>query len=655
MKRGKRSKLQDLVYAVFLIVSVCCAGCRPNNNTEPEKNIQVKEVSVPSQIDVAARGDITISGKGFAAGDKVRLILTTDESRVHIADILSFDDHSAKFALPDGFITGRYKIVLLRGSQELVLGTSTINIVISGALPDIPGKTVKGLVHSNGTGVPGVVVSDGYEVTVTDANGVYYLASEKKNGFVFISVPGNYEAPVQDNFPQFFKRLTAGSAVEQKDFSLTPATNSRHTILALSDWHLANRNNDLQQFGSGFLPDVNTAISEYSAAGSKVYGLALGDMSWDAYWYENNFGLVEYVAEMKKVNCAMFNVIGNHDNDPYIQGDRASEDKYREVIGPTYYSFNLGEVHCVVLDNIEYVNTGGAQGQIGERNYNDVITAAQIEWLKKDLATLKDKSAPVIIAMHAPLYRTPTLNAAGGQMNSLSLDNAGQFLSAIQGLPEVHILTGHIHTNYTVAHSEAVTEYNMGAVCATWWWTGRSGYANNHIGKDGSPGGYGVMEINGRNVKWYYKSIGKPKSYQFRSYDLNKVHITAEKYAPNATGEALAEYSGVYASPNLNNEVLINVWGYGPGWSIEVREGNTPLQVKQVSGLDPLHIISYEAKRLNAGAVPTASFLTSNTVHLFKVTASSPVSTLEIKVMDRSGAVYSETMVRPKEFTYTTD
>lgn len=655
MKRAERSKLRDLVSVVFLLVLLCCAACRQNNNAEPDKSIQVREVSVPSQIEVAARGNVTISGKGFASGDKIRLILTTDESRFYIVDILSFDDQSASFALPEGFTAGRYRIVLLRGSQELTLGTSSISIVIGGNIPDIPGKTIKGLVHSNGAGVPGVVVSDGYEVTITDENGVYYLASEKKNGFVSVSVPGNYEAPVQNNLPQFFKRLTGGNAVEQKDFSLIPAANGKHTILALSDWHLANRNNDLQQFGSGFLPDVNAVIGEYTAAGSKVYGLALGDMSWDTYWYENNFGLVEYLAEMRKVNCAMFNVIGNHDNDPYIQGDRASEDKYREVIGPTYYSFNLGEVHYVVLDNIEYVNTGGAQGKIGERNYNDMITADQIEWLKKDLATLKDKTAPVVIAMHAPLYRTPTLNAGDEQVNSLSLDNAGQFLSAIQGLSEVHILTGHIHTNYTVAHSETVTEYNVGAVCATWWWTGRSGYANNHICRDGSPGGYGVMEIDGRNVKWYYKSIGKPGNYQFRSYDLNKVHITTEKYAPNAANDALAEYAGPYATPNLGNEVLINVWGYGPGWSIEVKEGNNTLPVKQVSGLDPLHIISYEAKRLNAGAVPTASFVTSNTAHLFKVTASGPSSTLEIKVTDRFGAMYSETMARPKEFTYTSD
>ena len=193
----------------------------------------------------------------------------------------------------------------------------------------------------------------------------------------------------------------------------------------------------------------------------------------------------------------------------------------------------------------------------------------------------------------------------------------------------------------------------MGAVCATWWWTGRSGYANNHICKDGSPGGYGVFEIEGRNVKWYYKSTGKPKSYQFRAYDLNKVHITAEAFAPNSTDALLEEYAGVYATPNQNNEVLVNVWGFGPGWTIEISDSGTNIPVTRVSAMDPLHIISYDAKRLNAGATPTSSFVTDPTAHLFKAVASSATSTLEIKVTDIYGNVYTETMQRPKEFTYT--
>ena len=157
---------------------------------------------------------------------------------------------------------------------------------------------------------------------------------------------------------------------------------------------------------------------------------------------------------------------------------------------------------------------------------------------------------------------------------------------------------------------------------------------------------------SGLVIRFSRKSSGSSRNYQFRSYDLNMVHITAAKYAPNANDADLAVYAGEYANPNLNNEVLINIWGYDPSWNVEVKEGGTPLTVRRVSVLDPLHIISYEAKRLNAGAVPTSAFITGNTAHMFKITASGPATTLEIKVTDRFGNIYTETMTRPKELTY---
>lgn len=651
MRIFTRQEFLQLLSSIFSAPLV--AGCDSDEDPAPDGRIQLREVSVPSEINVVAQGEISLAGKGFADGDVFRLILTTDETQSYTVDILSFDETSATFSLPDGLETGSYRIVLVRGSEELVLGTTRINIVIVSDLPDRDGMTVKGLVYSNGVGIPGVVVSDGYEVTATDENGVYYLPSQKKTGFVFISLPANYEAPAIDNIPQFFKRLTGGSAVEQKDFLLTPAANSKHVVVALADWHLAKRNDDLSQYGSGLVPDVNALINDHAASNTRVYGLPLGDGSWDAYWYANNYGLVEYKSEMKKVNCPMFNVIGNHDHDPYVSNDWESKKKYRDVIGPTYYSFNLGEVHYVVLDNIEYVNTGGGPGVVGQRNYYDVISADQLEWLRRDLAAIEDKTAPLIIVMHAPLHRSPSLDENGEQVDTVGLNNGGALISAVEGFSKVYVVSGHVHTNYTVKHNEAITEFNVGAVCATWWWTGKSGYAGNHICKDGSPGGYGVFDIDGRNVRWYYKSIGKSADYQFRTYDLNKVHITAQAFAPNSTDELLKEYTDVYASPNLNNEVLINVWGFGSGWAIEVSEGGIPLPVTRLSGLDPLHIISYEAKRLNAGAVPTDSFVTDPTAHMFKVAAASATSTLEIKVTDPYGNVYKESMQRPKEFTYT--
>ena len=80
-------------------------------------------------------------------------------------------------------------------------------------------------------------------------------------------------------------------------------------------------------------------------------------------------------------------------------------------------------------------------------------------------------------------------------------------------------------------------------------------------------------------------------------------------------------------------------------------ENGKSLPVSQlVSGeLDPLHYIAYTTKRFNSNAATT--FKTEKNYHMFKVTASSATSTLDIKVTDRFGIVYTETMIRPKAFT----
>lgn len=523
---------------------------------------------------------------------------------------------------------------------------------VTQSIPNMEDVTIKGIVTAEGKGLEGVVVSDGYEVTITNADGEYFLASEKKNGYVFISVPGNYEVTTTKNLPQFFKRLGGGSVVEQKDFILTKTDNTQHVVLALADWHLANRNNDLEQFREDFLPDLNATIATYKAKGVKVYGLTLGDLAWDSYWYKNNFALPEYLKELNKVNCPIFNVIGNHDNDPYAEGDWDAALPFKNIVSPNYYSFNLGNIHYVVLDNVEYINTGASEGKAGKGNYNGVIVDAQMEWLKKDLATITDKNTPIVIAMHIPLFSFPRLDDEGEQTHKVRLENGDKLLSLLQDFEQVRLLTGHTHVNFTVEDTPSITEHNIAAVCATWWWTGKKGYAGNHICKDGSPGGYSVWENDGNKMEWYYKSMGYDKDYQFRVYDLNTIHMTAEKYAPKSTEQAFSKYTDVYGTPNSNNEVLINVWGYDNEWKIEVTENGEPLEVERVSIKDPLHIVSYEALRLNVGSNPTSSFVSNYTNHMFKTKASSATSTLLIKVTDRFGNVYTEAMNRPKAFGY---
>lgn len=255
-------------------------------------------------------------------------------------------------------------------------------------------------------------------------------------------------------------------------------------------------------------------------------------MTWDQYWYSNRYDLSKYLITIKSVDLPIFNCTGNHDNNPYCADDWQAEQAYKDIIGPTYYSFNLGNAHYIVLDNIQYINTGASQGTIGKRNYNKKLTEDQLNWLKKDLATVTDKNAPLFVAMHAQLYANPT---SLPQKNTISMSGGSTLVNYLKEFTNAHIITGHTHINYTIEPSDQLIEHNIAAVCATWWWTGKNGYANNHICKDGSPGGYKIFTINDNDVKWLYKGIKEEESKQFRSYDLNQCHITAEAFAPEST------------------------------------------------------------------------------------------------------------------------
>ena len=639
--------------------SMSLYGCSKKHDAKPSpqpgtSQLKITNVSIPANMNVKPGSDITITAKGFAEGDKI--IFTSANGTAYAMDVKAVTDQYATITIPESMPDNKYTITVTRGIKSAMLGSSTVNLVFNANIPDKNGMTVKGTMYAAGVGLANVVVSDGINVTKTDNDGIYYLPSAKKAGYVFVSFPENYEVASEGSAPLFFKRLTtAATEVEVKDFALTPVNNNKHVVLALADMHLANRNNDIQQFQNGFLADANQLIQSYKNSGTKVYALTLGDMTWDGYWYTNNYALPEYLGLMNKINTQVFSAMGNHDNDPYVANDWNAENKFRSVIGPTYYSFNLGKVHYIVLDDTQYINTSGSNGNVGSRNYNATIVSDQMEWLKKDLATIQDKSTPIAIIMHIQLNGNPQLNTNGTEKSTLRLSNAAEFMSALNGFSKVHILSGHTHINYAYENSASLMEHNTAAVCATWWWTGKNGYAGNHICKDGSPGGYGVWEVENADLKWQYKSIGYEQNYQFRAYDLNKVHITAAAHAPKSTDTALAKYAAEYATANNNNEILINVWGYDTKWKVEVTEdGNpTPLTVTRVYTLDPLHIISYSALRLNAGATPTEDFVTTKTAHMFKAKASRPDSTVIIKITDRFGRVYTENMVRPKAFTYT--
>lgn len=648
-------KFLYIICSAMITLGMGNHSCSSKDAVSPDitdNAIRITHVNIPIIYNISSNEEMTIKGVGFAQSDIIYFQAASATARDLEASISTIENDGIRIAFPSLITAGKYNIILQRGSASQLIGQTTVNHVFNANIPDKENMTVKGTVFSAGKGVANVIVSDGEVFATTDQNGVYYLPSSKKHGYVFITVPSNYEVKTENTVPQFFKNLTGiSSQTEIADFELFPADNENHAVAFFADIHLANRNSDLAQFQNGFIKDVKETAAYYQAQNKKFYGLTLGDQSWDQYWYANNFKLTDYLNQLKDLDFPIYNVIGNHDYDPYVgNNDWLAAASYRNLLGPTYYSINIGKVHYVILDNMMYKNADGKAGFIGARDYDNILSDEQLNWLTKDLSYVTDKSTPIVVAMHVPMYTNPS---ATGAFNNY-MKNSPALANVLAAFNNVKVITGHSHINYRITPAGSnIVEHNIGAVSATWWWTGHTGYANNHIGKDGSPGGYAVWEANGINQLTYYKGIGFDKNYQFRSYDLNTVHITADAHAPNANATYKAKVPaivGEYATANKKNQVLLNIWGYQDNWKISIKENGISLPYTRVSKKDPLHLISYNLKRINVNADPTSSFATINTAHMFLATASSPTSTLEITVEDHFGNKYHETMVRPKTF-----
>ena len=613
----------------------------------------IANLVIPAEIRGACGDEITISGVGFAAGDRIVFVQNIEI----VAETKSVSTSGITIFIPCEADNGAVTLKLRRAGEDHYLGESNFILSLSHTVADKAGATIKGIVYSGGRPLSGISVSDGDLITQTDANGHYWLNSAKRNKLAFVVLPSGFEATVADAMPQFWAPCTqAASVTEQINFALSPNNNDKHTVIAFTDHHLANRNTPLDyiQFRDGI---INELKAVYNNA-DNVIALNLGDLSWDQYWYENNFALPEAKKEFAALNFPVFSAMGNHDNDPYVPGDFAGEETYRKIMGPVYYSMNIGQIHYVMLDNIVWTNTGGMQGTVGNRNYSTGIDNYQFEWLKKDLA-LVNTNTPVIVGFHIPAISYSGVSDGRYTGNNSVVSGMNAVMTELRKFNIVHFLTGHTHENrnITIDYQQGAyerREHNIAAVCATWWWTNRYTPNKINIAPDGSPGGYKVFEIDGKDIKWHYKAVGQPCERQFIAFDMNEVkkYWTTNTQALTAFG-----YPGFASRANDYNsigadEVLINVWAFEQDfWKIKVMEGATELPVDAVWIKCPLHTISYDIPRQAAGSDPTSSFVSSNVQHIYRVKTSSPASTLVITVEDRFGNVFTNTMTRPKALT----
>ena len=533
------------------------------------------------------------------------------------------------------------------------------------------GATVVGVVEADGKPLQGVVVSDGYEVTTTDKKGCYYLDSAKKNGNVFITIPSGYEVNAENAMPQYWAALTApATETERHDFALKAVENDKHAIMAITDIHLSNQMEDLKQFNGKFMPRLNEEIAKYRSQGIPVYTICMGDSSFDMFWYDFLYEIEDFRATLRdsEYPTPVFHAMGNHDNDGATPADADTDfnatEKYRKAFGPTYYSFNIGGIHYVMLDNVVYHNEKSPsmkkfKGIYGARNYDRYVSDEQMEWLKKDLAFVADKNTPIVIGMHCPVYRYKNLMDGKVETRFSVPEKATELSEILKDFKQVHFVTGHNHKNNTSYGKDDpsqplianTVDHNIGAVCGAWWFTGAHGGLT--LSKEGTPAGFEVFTADGQNLEWYYTTVDDGADKQFRSFDLNRVR---EYFRTDPEVRVFFDHYPKrqnYANVK-DNRVMINVWAWEPTWKISVKENGRELAVERKKAENPLAILSYFIpKTVWNRDFPAKYGNRVKTPHMFFVTASAPDSTLEITVTDTFGKEYKEIMIRPKEFSKT--
>ena len=354
----------------------------------------------------------------------------------------------------------------------------------------------------------GVKVSNGIDIVTTDGTGTYEIAIEPTQQ-VFVIKPNGYRTRLnQNNLPQFFYLHKPDGSPKLK----YPGSKPTGPLPRSIDFPLYQQQEPeafkILLFGDPQPRDTKEVdyisqdvISELVGQDDKAFGVTLGDIAFD-----NLDTFKPLNQSIALIGIPWYNVIGNHDLNLDAKNRDRSNETFEATFGPTYYSFDYGQVHFVVLDNIGYLSPSEREG----RGYYEAhFGKQQIAWLEKDLKAIPE-SQMVVLLMHIPI---------------MGAKDKSEVFRLIESRPYCVSVSGHTHDHRHVflgkedgfngkqPHHHIVNVTVSGA-----WWSG----AKNENGiphstmKDGAPNGYSIMTFDDAGYRLDFKAAGQPENDQLR-------------------------------------------------------------------------------------------------------------------------------------------
>jgi 3',5'-cyclic AMP phosphodiesterase CpdA len=405
-------------------------------------------------------------------------------------------------------------------------------------------------------GVKGVLVSNQEAVVVTDKKGRYTLPVSEET-VIFITKPSKYHVPLDaNNLPQFYYIHQPGGSPELEypgvpdtgplpmsvDFPLFPSKSSAPVQAVVMG--------DTQPYKDEELDYLRDDIVAELAGTKADFAIILGDVVGDTLPLYDRYKRI-----MAQIGIPIYNVPGNHDENYDAPDDHYALETFKRHFGPPYYSFDYGNTHFIVLDDVEYLGRNAE----GRSRYRGRIGERQLNWLANDLQLVPDNRL-VVLTMHIPLDQELEPGDA------LRVTDAEALYDILEQRSHVLALAGHMHTNEHSYLAEDVGwggenplhQVVCGAACGAWW----SGPKDERgiplsYQTDGTPNGYYLFDFTGNTYRARYKAAGQDPAEQMRIMLPSDILTTA-------------------ALDTI--QVLVNVYDGGPRSVVEYQTDDQPFR-----------------------------------------------------------------------------
>lgn len=367
--------------------------------------------------------------------------------------------------------------------------------------------------------LPGIRVSNGTSITKTDNQGRYELPVDD-DAIIFVIKPRNWHTPLNEQkLPQFYYIHKPNGSVNSKFRGVAPTG----PLPASIDFPLYQKQEpnkfkaimfgDTQPRNLQEVDWISHDVIDQLVGTDASLGVTLGDIVFDD------------LSIMKPLNQSIallgipwYNVIGNHDINLDAKSRKDVNETFERIYGPSYYSFDHGPVHFLVVDNIEWIHDAKTK----KSHYRGGIGEEQLQFIKNDLALVPDDQL-VVLMMHVPLI------GVHDRAGLYRLIEKRKFCISISGHTHHH---EHVWIDQKDGWKGIKPHHHIinVTVCGSWWSGAKDERGIPHTTMaDGAPNGYSIMSFDGADYFLDFYAAGRDKSYQMELNAPDVIHNSATK------------------------------------------------------------------------------------------------------------------------------